>query len=89
LSKEQRLQLIEDIKQGAFIKPEENLAGMQMDRRGKPTILSGGRVSTFGVVTRRSTWTNGLNGISSFTSTPKQEKESWRLKHMARKKEVE
>ncbi|KAF8928920.1 hypothetical protein BGZ58_009301 [Dissophora ornata] len=33
LSKEQRQQLLEDIKQGAFLKPEESLASAQMERQ--------------------------------------------------------
>jgi phosphatidate phosphatase LPIN len=35
LSKEQREQLLEDIKQGAFLKPEEQPTGVPVERRGK------------------------------------------------------
>ena len=34
LSKEQRQQLLEDIRQGAFLKPEETLASVQLERQG-------------------------------------------------------
>ena len=37
LSMEQRQQLLEDIKQGAFLKPEENLANTQIERQSKHT----------------------------------------------------
>lgn len=35
LSKEQRQQLLEDIRQGNFLKPEESLAATQAERQGK------------------------------------------------------
>lgn len=35
LNKEQRQQLVEDIKQGAFLKPEETLANTQLERQSK------------------------------------------------------
>lgn len=35
LSKEQRQQLLEDIRQGNFLKPEESLAATQVERQGK------------------------------------------------------
>lgn len=40
LSMEQRHQLLEDIKQGAFLKPEESLANTQIERQSKHTSLS-------------------------------------------------
>lgn len=38
LSKEQRQQLLEDIRQGKFLKPEESLAATQAERQGKDQL---------------------------------------------------
>ncbi|KAG0246243.1 hypothetical protein BGX31_003710 [Mortierella sp. GBA43] len=57
LSKEQREQLLEDIKQGAFIKPEELPAGVPVERRDETSQLFASHAERFNTSQTKTTTT--------------------------------